>query len=155
MKKFGVSLFALVLAGCLGAPPKPPVNWTIEVASGARVASVAVCAPYGGQRLAVLRHDGSIAFDPCNSFAAAPAAILRDAIASRRGEGALVVRRLALDCRAQGQRDAVVELEIALGERIGRGASAEPTADGNYTAAFSSAFEKAYAQALKELESAK
>lgn len=155
MNKFAVSLFALVLAGCLAAPPKPPVNWTIEVASGARVASVAVCAPYGGQRLAVLRQDGSIAFDPRNSFAAAPAAILRDAVASRLGEGALVVRRLALDCRAKDRRDAVVELEIALGERIGRGAAAEPTADGNYTAAFSSAFERAYAQARRELEAAK
>lgn len=155
MNKFAVPLFALVLAGCLGTPPKPPANWTIEVSSGARVASVAVCAPYGGQRFAVLRQDGSIAFDPCNSFAAPPAAILRDSVTSRRGEGALTVRRLALDCREKGRRDAVVELEIALGDRTGRGASAEPTADGNYTAAFSSAFEKAFAQARRELEAAK
>ena len=151
MNKLSVPLAALALTGCLGAPPKPPVNWTIEVASVAKVASVTVCAPYGGQRLAVLRQDGSIAFDPCNSFAATPMAILRDAVSSRRGEGALVVRRLALDCRAEGRRDAVVELEIAIGDRTGRGAAAEPTADGNYTAAFSAAFEKAFAQAREEL----
>ena len=155
MKKIAMMLLVPALAGCLGAPPKPPVNWTIEVATDAKVASVVVCAPYGGQRLAVLRQDGSIAFDPCNSFAAAPAAILKDAVSARRGEGALVVRKLALDCRAEGRRDAVVELEVALGDRTGRGSAAEPTAGGNYTAAFSTAFEKAFEQARKELGTAK
>lgn len=143
------------LAGCLSSAPKPPVNWTIDVAAEAKVASAVVCAPYAGQRLAVLRADGSIAFDPFNSFAAAPGSIIKDAVVARRGEGALVVRRLALDCRAAGRRDAVVELEIALGDRLGKGEAAEPTADGNYSAAFSRAFEKAYTQAHEGLKAAK
>ena len=77
----------LLLAGCMGTAPKAPVNWTIEpkaasVFSAAaakwgtvRLASVSVRAPYDGQRLAVLRADGSIAFDAFNTFAAAPAAL--------------------------------------------------------------------------------
>ena len=48
-----------------------------------------------------------------------------------------------------------MELEVALGDRTGRGAAAEPTAGGNYTAAFSTAFEKAFEQARKELGTAK
>ena len=59
MKK--IALLAVpVLAGCLGSAPKPPVTWTIDVESDAKVAFAAVCAPYGGQRFAVLR----IAFAP-------------------------------------------------------------------------------------------
>ena len=100
MKK--IALLAVpVLAGCLGSAPKPPVTWTIDVESDAKVAFAAVCAPYGGQRFAVLRSDGSIAFDPRNSFAAAPGS------------------------------------------------------DGNYSKAFSSAFTKAYAEALEGLKAAK
>ena len=152
MNKFAVTVFAVALAGCLGPAPKAPVNWTIDVDAGARVASVAVCAPYGGQRIAVLRPNGSIAFDPSNSFAASPSAILKDALVSRGGRGAVTVRRLALDCRAKGRRSALVELEMSLGERTAKGEASVPTPDGNYTAAFSSAFSRAFAQARKELE---
>jgi len=88
---------------------------------------------------AVLRSDGSIAFDPRNSFAAAPGSIIKDAVVGRGGEGSLFVRRLALDCRAEGRRDAVVSLEIVSGNRASKGNAAEPTADGNYSKAFSSA----------------
>ncbi|MBR1921156.1 MAG: hypothetical protein IJ829_04015, partial [Kiritimatiellae bacterium] len=93
MKRIALLLLAPALAGCLGPAPKPPVNWTIEIDAAEKVASAVVCAPYGGQRLAVLRPDGSIAFDPMNAFAAPPAAIIKDAVASRRADGALVVRR--------------------------------------------------------------
>lgn len=155
MKKFLTFLVVPVLAGCLGAPPKPPVNWTIEMDDDAKVASAAVCAPYGGQRIAVLRPDGSIAFDAFNAFAAAPGQIIKDALVGRRGEGALVVRRLALDCRFAGRRNALVELELTLGGATGRGSASVPTPDGNYTAAFSQAFAKALAQARERLASAK
>ena len=127
MKK--IALLAVpVLVGCLGSAPKPPVTWTIDVESDAKVAFAAVCAPYGGQRFAVLRSDGSIAFDPRNSFAAAPGSIIKDA---------------------------VVSLEIVSGNRASKGNAAEPTADGNYSKAFSSAFTKAYAEALEGLKAAK
>ena len=82
MKK--IALLAVpVLAGCLGSAPKPPVNWTIDIEPDAKVAYAAVCAPYGGQRIAVLRPDGSIAFDPRNAFAAAPGSIIKDAVVGR------------------------------------------------------------------------
>ena len=151
MKK--IALLAVpVLAGCLGSAPKPPVTWTIDVESDAKVAFAAVCAPYGGQRIAVLRPDGSIAFDPRNSFAAAPGSIIKDAVVGRKGEGSLFVRKLALDCRAAGRRNAVVSLEVVVGDRVG---TAEPTADGNYSAAFSHAFSKAYANAIEGLKAGK
>ena len=151
MKKTAL-LFVPVLAGCLGSAPKPPMNWTIDIESDAKVAFAAVCAPYGGQRIAVLRPDGSIAFDPCNAFAAAPGSIIKDAVVGRKGEGSLFVRKLALDCRAEGRRDAVVSLEIVSGDRVGKGEATELTSDGNYSAAFSRAFSRAYANALEELK---
>jgi hypothetical protein len=151
MKK--IALLAVpVLVGCLGSAPKPPVTWTIDVESDAKVAFAAVCAPYGGQRFAVLRSDGSIAFDPRNSFAAAPGSIIKDAVVGRKGEGSLFVRKLALDCRAEGRRDAVVSLEIVSGDRVGKGEATELTSDGNYSAAFSRAFSRAYANAIEELK---
>ena len=152
MNKFIVPILATALAGCLGSAPKAPVNWTIDVDSEAKTTFVAVCAPYGGQRIAVLRPDGSIAFDPCNSFAASPSAILKDALVARGGKGAVVVRRLALDCRTPGQRDALVELEVTVGDQSAKGAASVPTPDGNFSAAFSSAFSKAYAEAQKGLK---
>ena len=154
MKKMVFLLFP-VLAGCLGSAPKPPVSWTIDIDTDVKVAFATVCAPYGGQRFAVLRPDGSVAFDPCNAFAASPGSILKDAVVGRKGEGSLFVRRLALDCRAEGRRDAVVSLEIVSGNRAGKGEAAESTADGNYSKAFSAAFAKAYAEAVGSLKSAK
>ena len=151
MKKTAL-LFVPMLAGCLGSAPKPPVNWTIDIEPDAKVSFATVCAPYGGQRIAVLRPDGSIAFDPRNSFAAAPGSIIKDAVVGRKGEGSLFVRKLALDCRAEGRRDAVVSLEIVSGDRVGKGEATELTSDGNYSAAFSRAFSRAYANAIEELK---
>lgn len=155
MKKFALLCLVPVLSGCLGSAPKPPVNWNIEVESDVKVAFATVCAPYGGQRIAVLRPDGSIAFDAFNTFAASPGAILKDAVVARGGKGALFVRRLALDCRKQGRRNAVVDLEITDGKRTVKGSASEPTADGNFTAAFSRAFELAYTKATEEFNTAK
>ncbi len=155
MKKFALLLVASALAGCLGTAPKPPVNWTIDVKTDSKVAFATVCAPYGGQRIAVLRPNGSIAFDPFNAFAASPGAILKDAVVARGGNGALFVRRLALDCRAEGRRNAVVELEITDGKRTAKASAAESTADGNFTGAFSRAFETAYTKATEDFNAAK
>ena len=155
MKKFASFAFAMALAGCLGPAPKVPSYWTIDVDSDAKAAFVMVCAPYGGQRIAVLRQDGSVAFDPSNSFAASPAAIIKDALVTRGGKGAVMIRRLALDCRSAGLRDALVEVDYIIGEKTGRGSSSVPANDGNYTAAFSRAFQKAYVQAINAVENSK
>ena len=177
----------LLLAGCLGTAPKAPVNWTIEpkaasVFSAAaakwgtvRLASVSVRAPYDGQRLAVLRADGSIAFDAFNTFAAAPAALMRGAardVVEGSGLFARVVQatssaaaphaleigvtRLALDCRTEGARRAVCELTVLLlngREVVGaaRGSGDMPAGTGNYSEAFSAAFTAALSEALGRL----
>lgn len=155
MNKFPAILLAAACAGCLASAPRPPVNWTIDIETDAKSATAIVCAPYGGQRIAVLRPDGSIAFDAFNVFAAAPASIIKDAVVARGGKGALVVRRLALDCRAPGRRDAVVELEITDGTRLAKGSAAESTSSGNFSSAFSRAFERAYGKAAEEFRSGK
>lgn len=144
-------LSAFVLTGCLGSAPKRPVCWTIETEPLAAVGRVVVSAPYSGTRFAVLRADGSLAFDAYNVFAASPSAILSDALVSRRKNGVLTVRKLALDCRKPDQREAVVELEILRWGVTVKGAASAPTADGNYTAAFSAAFSAAYRQAVQAL----
>lgn len=180
-------LGAVALAGCLSPAPKAPVSWTVSIAGAkgaavmerkwdvVRVSRVEVRAPYDGRSLAVLRPDGSLAFDSFNAFAATPASILVGAavdalsasgaaasvigphsIASAQMSMEVTVTRLALDCRKDGARDASVALSIALldGRRLVSVAEAEggaATPDGNYSAAFSSAFGKAFAEALKRL----
>ncbi len=51
--------------------------------------------------------------------------------------------------------NAVVSLEIVSGDRVAKGDATEPTADGNYSAAFSRAFSKAYAHAIEGLKAEK
>jgi len=190
-KTMNIKLVALcavpALAGCLSSAPKAPVNWTVEPVATAveraqaqkygavRVAQVSVRAPYDGLRLAVLRRDGSVAFDPFNSFASSPSALLRGAahdVAEASGLFGCVlhqassaaapfvlevtVTRLALDCRVEGSRTASVELTATLvGGRdvvdVARGAGTSPAGAGDYTAAFSSAFTSAMSEALRKL----
>ena len=175
------------LAGCLSSAPKAPVNWTIEPVAATvprvqaqkygavRVAQVSVRAPYDGLRLAVLRRDGSVAFDSFNSFASSPSALLRGAaqdvaeasglfkeVVHQSSSAAaphvleVTVTRLALDCRVEGARVATVELTVCLvggREVVGtaRGAGTTPAGSGDYTAAFSSAFTSAMSDALRKL----
>ena len=174
------------LAGCLSAPPPVPEHWTIEFArpesaeapapaelafGAVRVVSVDVRAPYNGQRLVVLRPDGSVAFDAFNGFAAPPAALLKGAAvdviestgvfsrvlsSSSSASGAyaveLTVTRLALDCRTPGSRAAVVALKATLLNGrdvvgVSPGEAAVPVEDGNFSQAFSRAFTAALAEA--------
>ena len=178
-----------LVAGCFSAGPRPqaPVNWTIETRAVpvvaavepkwgvTRLAQVAVRAPYDGAHLAVLRADGSIAFDPANAFASAPSALLRGAAqdaaessglfarvvgpassASTKTLLAVTVNRLALDCRVAGARLAIVELTVTLVDArtvvaVASGEGTAPTGTGDYSAAFSSAFTAAMTAALKRL----
>lgn len=138
-----------------------------------RVSNVSVRPPYDMQRLAVLRKDGSIAFDPRNSFASTPAQLLRGAAldalaASGRFKRVLTgtssaaadlnaeitVTLVALDCRRDNQRDATIELTLSIieGREVvfssrGKGTAATPDAD--YSAAFSRAFAIAINDALR------
>ena len=80
-----------LLGGCFADAPKAPKNWSIEwdrtsvernekdALPAVKLSQFEVRAPYNGAHLAVLRPDGSIAFDSFNSFAAQPAALLKGA----------------------------------------------------------------------------
>lgn len=193
MKKcLSTVLLLPVLAGCLSSAPPAPANWiiswtppagTVSGETGARpcvkLLSVDVRAPYNGTRLAVLRADGSVAFDAYNAFAAAPSALLRGAAADvLAASGAfdrvvapgstasapvaleLTVTRLALDCRAEGRRDASVALTLtAVANRrvlaSAAGEAAVPVPDGDYSAAFSKAFADALFASVRALPPAK
>ncbi len=190
-RTFALALLPL-LAGCLMSAPPSVATWTIAYepsrlaassaapAEGAprgsvRVAQVAVRAPYDAKSLAVLRPNGSLAFDPYNQFAALPAALLKgvvqDAFLAHGAFRAAVpaasqvatelsaettVTRLALDCRTPGERRATVALTVVLvkDRAIYASASGEGSsdaADGDYTRAFSEAFSRAVAAALARL----
>ena len=183
-----VALLGALAAGCISSPAKVPSNWTLDwersnfpaVAVGdaasrtVRVASVAVRAPYDTQRLAVLRADGSLAFDPYNTFASPPAQLLRGAVHDALGasgrfkrvlggnSGAaadfsaeVTVTTLALDCRKSDQRDAVVALTLSFveGREVvysSRGKGSAATENGDFSAAFSRAFALAMQEAMRE-----
>ena len=139
------------------------------------MSQVLVRSPYGVKGLAVLRADGSVAFDPYNEYAAGPAAILKgvvhDALAasglfkevvessSSVKASALVevsFTRLALDCRERGARRAVANVELrVVGDRDivahAKGSGESDAADGNYGAAFSRAASEALSAALGRL----
>ena len=180
-----------LLAGCLGTAPKAPRNWIVDwsaPASGVgseeapanapsvKLLQVDVLAPYGGTRLAVLRSDGSLAFDPLNAFAAQPSSLLKGAAFDvLEGSGAfsrvvrpgssaaadlaleVTVTRLALDCRAEGRVEASVAVDIALvgGRAVvssARGEASVPVDGANLSAPFSKAFAEAALQAIRSLK---
>ena len=178
------------IAGCLGAAPKAPRNWVVDLsapvsaaaseasaeAPSVKLLQLEVLAPYGGTRLAVLRGDGSIAFDAFNSFAAQPSALLKgaafDVVESsgvfsrtvRPGSSAsadfsleITVTRIALDCREKGRLDASVALAMTLvgGRKVfstSRGEASVQVEGGDYSYAFSKSFERAALEALRALK---
>lgn len=182
MKRLFLPLVLALVAGCLSPAPKAPTNWTIEIGcrpdlQSSQLASrrqlrlnrVRVRAPFAGRRIAVLRDDGSVAFDSYNVFAAAPALLLtgaaldavnsspdatcvllsEDSSARCKESIEITVSTFALDCR-QGRRDARVALEVALLSGRDLVANGAGTAAVPVTGDFSQAFSSAYAAALAE-----
>lgn len=149
MKKHFLWLVLPALAGCLSSAPRPAVNWLLDPQVEERVAAVSVAVPYDSTRIAVLRADGSVAFDAFNVFAAKPSALLKAAVVCPREKGEVIVRRLALDCRRPGLREARVELLLLADGKAAEGAAAVDAASGNYSAAFAQAFEQALREARK------
>lgn len=181
------AILSAMAAGCIGPAPKEPVHWLVETravavkGSGAprhgvvRMSRVSVRPPYDRSALAVLRKDGSVAFDPANSFAAPPASLLKwtakDIVGSSGvfeaavGQASAANARLsmeidvpvfALDCRVPGLRNALATVKVTLydGHEIAAVADGDgeaPAEDGDYSAAFSAAFSSALVQALKKL----
>ncbi len=190
MRRVLTFLPLLLLVGCLGSGPKAPVCWIFGASDAkiapadadalrkpARIGELSVRAPYDGLPLAVLRADGSVAFDPCNSFAARPSALLKGAAEDvLAASGAydfqsaadprilafvdVTVTRLALDCKTEGCRKAVVDVVVVERQggrihpdkvRVAAGAGSVDAADGNYSRAFSQALADALAGALADL----
>lgn len=151
MKK--IALFGLILpllAGCFSSRPSPTVGWLLEVSEDIGVNSVIVRPPYDGNRLTVLRSDGSVAFDAYNEFAAKPSSLIKAAILDPAAKRSLVVSRFALDCSDGVNRVARVELRL-VGENGEKtfGRCDVAVASGNLGAAFSAAFNAALKAAAK------
>ena len=154
----------------VSAPRKP--SHEVNVTKVARLGSLSVAAPYDKPAMAVRRKDGSIAFDSYNVFATSPSSLLRAPLATLLGAGGYfgrilpssstartgttveaVVNDLSLDCREEGRRIARVSLSLAVVENrevkeFLDGEGEADVADGDYSAAFSSAFEKAVSTSM-------
>ena len=182
-----VAALALAAGGCLGPVEVSRSAWVVESVvkphaavaplfeGDVKVMSVSVRPPYDGERIAVLRPDGTVAFDPLNVFAASPARMLAGPAADGLFSAGLFgraftayssaktrygldmeVSKLALDCRDKGSRTATVELSATLLDgrecvAVGFGRGTCATDDGDYSAAFSDAFSAAFEAACRNL----
>jgi len=146
-----------------------------------RLGAVTVMMPYDRSTFSVRRADGSLVEDPFNRFAASPASLLRsptlaalakdgrfgtvvnqNSVASASATVELTISNLSLDCREKDSRRAVASLRVDVvssgphGPReVVMSASGSGSADassGDYTAAFTSAFDEALQNALAELK---
>ena len=187
VRKFLALLLVPACAGCLTAYTPAIARWSIEcsgrgVASEsakfgvARPSSVVVRAPYNDELMVVLRADGSVAFDPLNLFASTPAAMLKgvvfdsmvrsglfksvvstSSVASSEIFVEVEISKLALDCRQEGQRNAVAAISVRVldGREIvaeSSGAGSFDASTGNYGAAFSGAVSSALVAAFAEIK---
>ena len=145
-----------------------------------RQGALTVTAPFDSTSFVVRRADGSVARDPYNVFASPPSTLLRASVrarleadgrfgrvvpqsssASADVQAEVLVRDLSLDCSNPDRRvaRAAVSLDVL---RMGRGArtvvlsgdgaGVADAANGDYSAAFSQAFDAALVNALRALK---
>lgn len=187
MKKL-IALFLIpVLSGCLSTEAPKVKQWLLEYRGPVcstrltkyevgRVSQVLMRSPYNEVGIAVLRADGSMAFDPYNEYAANPTAMLKGVVFEAMDASGLfgavvnpssavrstaivevLVSRLALDCRAEGVRKAVASVVVRLvggdSERAAyaQGDGEADARDGNYGAALSGAVSTALNSAFGQL----
>ena len=145
-----------------------------------RIGTIVVSAPFDRAPFVVRRADGSVAFDAFNAFAAAPATLLRQSVKSQLASDGrfghvvspssvasadasveVLVTDLSLDCSESGKRmaRAAVSVDVVKTGRGSRvvafsadGAGEADAASGNYSDAFSIAFNSAFAEALKGMK---
>ena len=186
MKKLIAFFLIPVLSGCFTASVPKVSQWILEYEGSVRTAQVAkydvgrvsqvlVRSPYNEVGIAVLKPDGSVAFDPYNEYAASPTAMLKGMVcdamnasglfgsvvnASSSVKSSAMVEayftRLALDCRQEGGRKASVTVVVRILGPDGRAAVAKgegvmDATDGNFGAAFSSAASTALRSAFDRL----
>ena len=181
------SLLPALLAGCLTSSQPERTDWNVECAASAlkasekpkfgvaRLSLVELRSPYAVREIAVLRANGSVAFDPCNSYAAAPVQLLKGAARESLersglfravvGAGSTVdpdvdveveVSRLALDCRVENSRRAVAALTLRLVRRhqlvvSATGAGSADASGPDFSAALSAALTSAFSEAMGKL----
>lgn len=178
MKKLIALSLIPLLSGCLSASSPKVTQWLLEYKGPVRatrltkyevgrVSQVLVRSPFNEVGIAVLRADGSMAFDPYNEYAANPTAMLKgfvfDAMDASGLFGTVVnpsssvrsqalvevlVSRLVLDCRKEGERKAVAAVRVRLIADDGKalyaqGEGVADAKDGNYGAALSDALSTA------------
>ena len=183
---FSAFILAL-LAGCLTTTPPPQSDWNIECSERAaclaetpkfgvaKLALVEVRAPYSVREVAVLRADGSMAFDQFNMYAASPVQLIKSvsfAALERSGlfkavvgssssadsdvEIEVAVTKLALDCREDGVRRAVAEISLRLVRAhaivgYAKGLGSADASGANFASSVSDAVTAAFANAMKKL----
>ena len=158
-------------------PPAVPASGAFSVT---RQGAVTVTAPFDSTSFVVRRADGSVARDPYNVFASPPSTLLRAAVRARlEADGRfgrvvpqsssasadvqveVLVRDLSLDCTAPERRTsrAAVSIDVLRADRgartvilSGDGDGTGDVKDGNYSAAFSQAFDAALVGALRNLK---
>ena len=188
VKKIATIPALALLAGCLTASQPERTDWNIECTDRAaqvadkpkfgvgRLVLVELRAPYNVREIAVLRANGSIAFDPCNAYASAPVQLIKGAALeslSRSGlfkavvgtgssaeadvDVELAVTKLALDCREEGVRRAVAALSLRIVRAhdivdiVTGSGTVDATQSADFSSAFSSAVTDAFSDALKKL----
>jgi len=156
---------------------RPPVRLdelTPPPFKATRLGGISVLPPYDGAAMRVKRADGTLAEDSYNVFAAPPAQLLRRPVmgalaneprfgrvlppvssASSEAVAEVLVSELALDCR--DGRKAVVRLgmNVVKGRDVVLSAEASGSADaasGDYSEAFSKAFNDALRESLVNLK---
>jgi len=179
---------ASLLSGCLSqVPAVESAVWLLDATEAkpivskpkfgsVRLAQLAVCAPYDAKQIVVLRHDGTVAFDSFNRFAALPSALLKGMVGDvLDGTGAfqsvlpaysgaasdcsveVYVKRIALDGRNGSDVRASVSLTMILTGRggsiqsISTGESEVPVESGAYGKALSRALTEALGKAVAAL----
>lgn len=187
MKKLVSLAFIPVLSGCLSANTPKITQWLLEYRGPVkemrqpkyevgRVSQILVRSPYNETGIAVLRADGSMAFDPYNEYAANPTALLKsvafDAMDASGLFGSVVnpsssvksqalvevlIGKLVLDCRKEGERKAVAAVRVRLIPNDGKALQAKgegeaDAKDGNYGAALSGALSEALSLAFGQLD---
>jgi hypothetical protein len=151
-----------------------------EICSVTRLGNVSVASPFDKTSIAVLRPDGTVAFDAYNVFASQPASLLREpakrllsndgrfgnvihqtSVASASVLVEMLVVDLSLDCRDVNKRKANVAVELTLiksekgvrnvvSRSLGKGFA--DASQGDYTQAFTTAFTLAVRESLSGLK---
>ena len=159
---------------------KPPAAPSPGAFSVTRQGALTVTAPFDSTSFIVRRADGSVARDSYNVFASPPSTLLRAAVRARlEADGRfgrvvpqsssasadvqveVLVRDLSLDCSVAERRTTRASVSIDVlrtgrGARTvilsGDGAGTGDATKGDYSAAFSQAFDAALVDALKALK---